>query len=142
MALQTLSSCWSLLYELCFHFSEAGTVVTRTTRRQFTAEYKLAILLEAQLLKKKGQVRALLEREGLRASHLANWRRTAKLGQIAALSPKRRGRKAKRLENQELQIRKLKQQNAALQQRCERAEELVKAQKKVLMYAAVRMSGL
>ena len=49
-------------------------VVPRAKRRKFTAEYKLRILKEADAWTERGQVGALLRREGLYSSHLAKWR--------------------------------------------------------------------
>ena len=45
-------------------------VVARPKRRQFTAEYKLRILREADACKGSGEIGALLRREGLYSSHL------------------------------------------------------------------------
>lgn len=50
-------------------------VPARVTRRQFTAEYRRDLLREADACKKPGALGALLRREGLYSSHLANWRR-------------------------------------------------------------------
>ena len=50
-------------------------VVARPRRRQFTAEYKMRILREADACKEPGEIGALLRREGLYSSHLVQWRR-------------------------------------------------------------------
>jgi len=47
-------------------------VMPRAKRRRFTAEYKLRILEEADAWTERGQVGALLRREGLYSSHLAH----------------------------------------------------------------------
>jgi len=49
-------------------------VVAKASRRRFTAAYKLRILAEADGCGKRGEVGALLRREGLYRSHLAKWR--------------------------------------------------------------------
>ena len=46
----------------------------RARRRSFTAEYRLAILREADACKQPGEIGALLRREGLYSSHLSEWR--------------------------------------------------------------------
>ena len=52
-------------------------VTEKATRRRFTAEYKRSIIREAGVLREKGQVGALLRREGLYYSNLDIWRRQA-----------------------------------------------------------------
>jgi len=69
-------------------------VVPQAKRRQFTAEYKLRILKEADNCTEPGQVGALLRREGLYSSHLTTWRRQRAKGQFEGLSPNKRGRKS------------------------------------------------
>lgn len=64
----------------------------RAKRRQFTTDYRLAILREADTCTEHGQLGALLRREGLYSSHLADWRRQRDKGARAALAQKR-GRK-------------------------------------------------
>jgi transposase len=92
----------------------------RATRRRFTAEYKLAVLREADGCTAPGDVGALLRREGLYSSHLVTWRRQRDEGALGALS-RPRGRKPSN---------PLEAENAKLCKRAERAEtELAKARK-------------
>lgn len=49
-------------------------VVVKAPRRQFSAEYKRRILQEADTCMPRGEVGALLHREGLHSSHLNTWR--------------------------------------------------------------------
>ena len=49
-------------------------VVAKPKRRQFTAEYRLRILEEADRCTQPGEVGRLLRREGLYSSHLTAWR--------------------------------------------------------------------
>jgi hypothetical protein len=51
--------------------------------RQFTAEYKRAILDEAEACRGEGAIGALLRREGLYSSHLITWRRQREQGESA-----------------------------------------------------------
>jgi transposase len=50
-------------------------VVPKAKRRKFSAEYKVRILEEADRCTERGEIGALLRREGLYSSHLSTWRR-------------------------------------------------------------------
>jgi transposase-like protein len=50
-------------------------VLERPRRRRFSAEYRLRILRQADACTMPGELGALLRREGLYSSSLANWRR-------------------------------------------------------------------
>src|SRR5215213_1307675 len=63
-------------------------------RRRFTADYKQRILAEAEAAREPGQIGALLRREGLYSSHLAEWRGSRDRAARAALEPKKRGQKS------------------------------------------------
>ena len=88
-------------------------VTAKAVRRQFSAGYKLRILQEAEACS-KGEVGALLRREGLYSLHLTTWRRQQAAGQLAGLTPKPRGPKAN-LEAEEL--KRLRKENERLQRR-------------------------
>jgi len=64
-------------------------VVASAQRRRFTAEYKLAIVEEADLAPGPDEIGSLLRREGLWASHLVQWRRLRAANALSALSKKR-----------------------------------------------------
>ncbi len=66
-------------------------LVQRARRRRFGAEYKLAIVREADRGAKPGEAGALLRREGLYSSLLSEWRRARNAGALDALAPVRRG---------------------------------------------------
>ena len=68
-------------------------VVPKAERRRFSAEYKQRILAEADRCTERGQIGALLRREGLYASHLEKWRQQRDQAARAALAPHKRGRK-------------------------------------------------
>ncbi len=57
--------------------------VPKAERRHFSAEYKTQILAEADACTERGQVGALLRREGLYSSHLDKWRKQRARGQLA-----------------------------------------------------------
>jgi transposase-like protein len=103
-------------------------VVPKAKRRTFTAAYKLRILEEAEQCDQSGQIGALLRREGLYSSHLVTWRRQRATGQLAGLSPKKRGRKKNR---QEAEIVALRKENERLRTQLEQAELIITAQKKL-----------
>lgn len=100
-------------------------------RRRFTAEYKRQILAEADACTETGEVGALLRRHGLYSSHLTDWRRQRDEGTLAALAPKKRGRKATAKNPLVSEVARLQQENKRLLARAERAERLVELQKKV-----------
>ena len=104
-------------------------VVTKAQRRRFTAEFKLAVVEEADRASDPGAVGALLRREGLYSSHLVEWRRLREAGALGALS-KRRGRKPTRNPLAE-ENGKLKAELARVQRKLQQAELIIDVQKKV-----------
>ena len=106
-------------------------VVAKAKRRSFTAEYKLSILREAEAAAAtRGGIGALLRREGLYSSLLANWRRERANGILEALTPQKRGPKSKRNPLQEENL-KLQRQNARLTEDLRKAHIIIDVQKKV-----------
>lgn len=90
----------------------------RPRRRSFTADYKLAVLDELDGCVGDGDKGAVVRREGLYSSHIAEWRRARDAGALAGLAPRARGRKVT-AEQAEL---------ARVRRRAERAEaDLAKA---------------
>ncbi len=106
-------------------------VVPQAKRRRFSAEYKLRILEEVDACTEPGQIGALLRREGLYSSHLTTWRRQRAQGQLAGLSPKRRGRKPSVDEALVNELDALKRENQHLQSRLQQAETIIEVQKKL-----------
>ena len=68
-------------------------VVAKPKRRQFTAEYRLRVLEEADRCTQPGEVGRLLRREGLYSSHLTAWRKARRKGSLRELAAKKRGAK-------------------------------------------------
>ena len=99
-------------------------VVPKAERRRFSSEYKQRILAEADLCTEKGQIGALLRREGLYSSHLTTWRRQREQGALG----RKRGRKP---DPQAAEIKRLEQENERLRLRLERAEHIIDVQKKL-----------
>lgn len=112
-------------------------VVPKAERRQFNAEYKLRILAEVDRCTERGQLGALLRREGLYSSHLDKWRRQRERGALQALGAQKRGRKP---DPQAAEIARLQQENEQLRSRLERAEHIIDVQKK-LAYLLGTMSA-
>jgi len=50
-------------------------VETTKLRRRFTAKYKLSILAEVDACPSKGEIGAILRREGLYSSNLTTWKK-------------------------------------------------------------------
>jgi transposase len=103
-------------------------VVPRAKRRQYTAEYKLRIVEEADNCSEPGEIGALLRREGLYSSHLSKWRRQRVEGQLQALAERKRGRQAQ--EQQVKEVEELRRENERLQVRLQQAELIIEVQKK------------
>ena len=103
-------------------------VVPRAKRRQFSAEYKLRIVTEADQCSQRGEIGALLRREGLYSSHLTTWRKQRDQGQLQGLTPQKRGRKP---DPQAAELAQLRRENAQLRRRLEQAELIIDVQKKV-----------
>ena len=104
-------------------------VLAKAQRRRFSAEYKLRILEEADRCKEPGAVGALLRREGLYSSHLADWRKARREGALGALK-KRRGPKGKRNDPVAQENERLRKENARLVRELEQAKVILEIQKK------------
>lgn len=102
----------------------------RAVRRHFKASEKLRILSEADKCT-GGELGALLRREGLYSSHLSTWRKQRAAGELAGLSPRKRGRKANHDSELVQRNEKLQREVARLQKRLEQAELIISVQKKV-----------
>ena len=81
-------------------------------RRTFTAAYKARILREYDQLETGGERGALLRREGLYSSHIADWRKSRETGAMDALADKPAGRPARSAEA--VEIERLRKENDKL----------------------------
>ena len=99
-------------------------VKPRATRRTFSAAYKRRILAEADTCP-RGEVGALLRREGLYYSHLAKWRGEREAG---TLRDKPRGPQPN---PNRAQVARLARENAVLKRKLAQAEAIIEAQKKL-----------
>lgn len=106
-------------------------VVAKATRRRFTAEYKRQILREADRCTEPGAIGALLRREGLYSSHLTTWRAQRERGELAGLTPKKRGPAPQPPNPLAAKVAALERAVSREKARADRAEALVELQKKV-----------
>lgn len=114
-------------------------VSAKAKRRRFTAEYKQRILAEVAACTERGAVGALLRREGLYSSHIAEWKASAARGELAGLSPRKRGPAPKKVDERDKKIADLERRLARSERRAERAEALVEFQKKVSEFMGIQL---
>jgi transposase-like protein len=105
-------------------------VPAKAARRRFSGEYKQRIVREADAARDAGEIGTLLRREGLYSSHLVTWRRARERGELAGLSPKRRGRKEKVVNPLAKRVAELERDKGRLERRLKQAELLLEIQKK------------
>jgi len=106
-------------------------VVAKPTRRQFTAEYRLRILEEADRCTQPGEVGRLLRREGLYCSHLTAWRKARRKGSLQGLSAKKRGAKPSERNPLDAKVRALEAKVARLEKELHTAHTILDVQGKV-----------
>ena len=92
--------------------SGKGPRAGQPKRRTFTAAYKARILREYDQLETGGERGALLRREGLYSSHIADWRKSREAGAMDALADKPAGRPARSAEA--VEIERLRKENDKL----------------------------
>jgi hypothetical protein len=94
--------------------------------RTFSAKYKLDILKQIDAATERGEVGRIQRREGLYSSLITSWRNQRDEGALTAMNNKR-GPTSNKLTDK---IKRLREQNARLEERLSTAEELVQAQGK------------
>ena len=109
-------------------------VPAKATRRRFSARYKLRVL-------ESGEVGALLRREGLYWSNLQTWRRQREHGTLQALTPRKRGRKAKPVNPLDHQLRQVEAENRKLKRKLEKFEAMLDLQKKVSQLLGISLAS-
>ena len=115
-------------------------VPAKATRRRFSAKYKKNILQEANACKGiPGAMGSLLRREGLYSSHLTTWKKQSEKGELAGLTPKRRGKKANRINPLSAKIKTLESEISMLQGKLEKAETIIAFQKKLSEMLGINM---
>ena len=107
---------------------EGPEVPEKARRRQFTAEYKLRVLREAEGCSKPGEIGALLRREGLYSSQLSKWRQQRDEGALGRLGSRKRGRS--RRDPLAREVERLRRENERLKGKLQQAELVIEIQKK------------
>lgn len=105
-------------------------ILEKRTRRQFTAEYKLRILAQADACK-HGELGALLRREKLYSNQLAHWRREFAQRGVKGLSKSAPGPAPSKTPDQR-RIEELEKENSKLNRKLEIANDCLDLQKKTL----------
>lgn len=113
-------------------------MTAKAKRRRFTAEYKRQILKEADACD-RGELGALLRREGLYSSHLVEWRRARDAGELAGLTPRKRGPKAKAPDPLADKLAALERENARLMAENAKLALICSVQKKVSQLLGVTL---
>jgi transposase-like protein len=106
-------------------------VVEKKPRRRFTAAYKLRILKEYEACSEPGQIGTLLRREGLYHSNISTWRKQRDQGALQGLTPRKRGRKAKKPDPMAQKLARLERENRQLTKKLKQAETIIEVQKKI-----------
>ena len=112
--------------------AEKGAALESTpkrSRRSFTAAEKLRIVKEAAACTGRGEVEALLRREGIYSSHLSNWRQQLERRGTEGLVAARPGRKA-RLDAKDRRIQELERKTKRLERELLISQKLIELQKK------------
>ncbi len=116
-------------------------VAAKPKRRQFTAEYRLRILEEADGCTVPGEVGRLLRREGLYSSHLTAWRKARRNGALRGLASKKRGAKPKARNPLEPRVRQLEAEVARLEKELHKAHTILDVQEKVAGLLGFRLES-
>jgi len=106
-------------------------VVAKPSRRQFTAQYRLRILEEAERCSEPGEVGRLLRREGLYSSHLTAWRKARRKGSLQGLASKKRGAKPAAVNPLAARVRELEAKVVRLEKELHAAHTILDVQGKV-----------
>jgi len=99
-------------------------------RRTFSNTYKREILDKAASCTGRGEVGALLRKEGLYSSHLTDWRRQDAKGELSGNASSKRGRKTVAKKDE---LAELRRENAKMARKLEQAEYIIDAQKKLAL---------
>lgn len=110
-------------------------------RRTFAASEKLRIVRAAAACTKRGEIEALLRREGIYASLLAAWRKQLALHGSEALGTVKRGPKPRR-DAKDLRIAELEKRAAKLEAKLVLAGKLIDLQKKVSAILGIELPSV
>jgi transposase len=110
--------------------SDSTEVVFPRRRRHFSPTQKLRIVEQADRCTKRGELEALLRREGIYSSHLYAWRKALAAQSHQGCQPAKPGRNPLR-DAKDLQIATLQKDSARLKKELDLAYKLIELQKKV-----------
>lgn len=116
-------------------------VLAKPKRRQFTAQYRLRILEEADRCTQPGAVGRLLRREGLYSSHLAAWRKARRAGSLRGLTSKQRGAKPKQRNPLNSKVRELEAKVTRLEKELHQAHTILDVQGKVAGLLGINLNN-
>lgn len=105
-------------------------VTERPVARRYTAEYKARILQEADQLS-RGELGALLRREGLYSSQISEWRKQRAHAMKKWMEPQKPGPKPTEPNPLADKLAELERENEALKRRLKQAETIIEVQKKI-----------
>jgi len=96
-------------------------------------------LKQADACTRHGELGALLRREGVYSSSLTAWRSARDRGELAGLTPKKRGPKSSAPDPRDRELAAKDREIARLSARAERAEALIEVQKKLAQVLGLRL---
>jgi transposase-like protein len=102
----------------------------RERRRKFSAEYKARIVREAAACTRRGELGALLRKEGLYPSHLASFRNAAIRSLKGTFATEPLSSRTRSIESLSRELARQERELARWKRRAERAEVTVRFQKK------------
>ena len=112
--------------------SASSVKLVRAKKLRFSAALKIELLRKVEAAEAAGraeQVAGLLQEHGLSLDVLDKWRRDRDAGELAALAPRKRGRKP--LKSPEEELASLRKRKAQLEEQIKRARVVVEVQQKV-----------
>ena len=112
----------------------------RRQRRKFTPEERERILREADACTKRGELGALLRREGIYSSHLSSWRAARKREGLAGLQDKKPGPKPTK-DAKDRMIEQLEKRNAKLEKELRISKALIELQEKAHEILGIALPG-
>jgi transposase-like protein len=115
-------------------------VVAKPERRRFTKAYKRDLLRQVDACSGSGQIGALLRREGLYSSYLANWRLQRSQGLLDNSATHQRA--AKPTNHKAARVSQLERENTRLKARLRQAELILDIQKKASEILGIPLKDL
>jgi hypothetical protein len=116
-------------------------VVVPGKRRYRTTAFKLRLIAEADACEKRGELGALLRREGVYHSDLANWRKQKAQGTLGEAPTSRTQRSDPAFEESVRQQQALSREVRELRRQLGRAKQIIEIQKKSRVFAWRDPSG-